>query len=74
MDNLSQSELKKILSLKTKPDRQAGSGASGPDPRFRRFAGLYSKDIAADPACSLTQDEVDRALAGSGDDRSSRKK
>jgi hypothetical protein len=68
MDNLSQDELKNILSLKTKPDQQASSVAAGSDPRFRRFAGIYSKDIATDPTYSLTQDEVDRAFSGLGGD------
>jgi hypothetical protein len=57
MDGLSKDEIEKILSLKTKPVPNAASL------RFRRFAGLYSKDTAADPACSLTQDEVDKAFA-----------
>lgn len=69
MNSLSQNEVKNILSLRTKPDRQAGSVAAGSDPRFRRFAGLYNKEIAADPACSLTQDEVDRAFSGDGQAR-----
>jgi hypothetical protein len=67
MDEVSQDELKKILSRKTEPDQQAPA-AVGSDPRFRRFAGIYSKDIVSDPECSLTQDEVDRAFAGFGGD------
>jgi hypothetical protein len=67
MDKVSQDELKKILPRKAGPERQAPV-AAGSNPRFRRFAGIYSKDTAADPAYSLTQEEVDRAFAGlSGD-------
>jgi hypothetical protein len=60
VDNFSQEELQKILSLKTQPVLE-----TGPDPRFRRFAGLYTKEISASPECKLTQDEVDRVFSGS---------
>jgi hypothetical protein len=67
MNNVSQDELNKLLSLETRPNPKAGSAAAGSEgsaPRFRRFAGLYSKNIAADSGCNLTQEEVDQALAG----------
>jgi hypothetical protein len=65
MDNLSQGDLDKLSSLETKPNPRAASMAAGFDSRFRRFAGLYSKSISADSGCNLTQEEVDKAFAGS---------
>ncbi|MDR0449940.1 MAG: hypothetical protein LBH26_01590 [Treponema sp.] len=61
MDDFSQEELQKILSLKAEPVPETGS-----EPRFRRFASLYTKEMSASPECKLTQDEVDRVLSGSG--------
>jgi hypothetical protein len=66
MDKLSQDDLNRLLSPESKPNPKAASMEEGSKPRFRRFAGLYSKDIAADPACSLSQDEVDQAFAERG--------
>jgi hypothetical protein len=67
MDNLSQDELNKLLSPETGPKPRAASREEG-FLRFRRFAGIYAKTIAADSGCNLTQDEVDRAFAGSDRD------